>query len=117
LSDSLWMKLAEFGIDVVLIRPGNVVSEWAGIAAEHFKTVSAHTAYKSTAAHIRMLEKAEDKIGPQPIAVTKVVEKFLAAKRPKNSYTVGLDAKLLLFLRRLLPDRMFDRFVLSLIEP
>lgn len=50
LSDSLRMELAEFGIDVVVIRPGSVVSEWAGVAVEHFKSVSAHTAYKSTVA-------------------------------------------------------------------
>lgn len=115
LSDSLRMELAEFGIDVVIIRPGSVVSEWAGVAVEHFKSVSAHTAYKRTAAHIRMLEKAVGKTGIQPSAVAKAVEKSLAARRPKTRYTVGADAKLLLFLRRLLPDKTFDRFVLSLI--
>ena len=115
LSDSLRMELAEFGITVVVIQPGSVVSEWAGVAVEHFKSVSVHTAYKSTAAHIRMLEKAEGKIGLQPIAVAKVVEKALGTKRPKARYTVGTDAKALLFFRRILSDRMFDRFVLSLI--
>ena len=115
LSDSLRMELAEFGINVVVIRPGSVVSEWAGIAVEHFKSVSANTAYKNTVAHIRMLEKADGKTGIQPIAVAKCVEKSLTAKRPKPRYTVGADAKLLLFLKGILSDRMFDRFVLSLI--
>lgn len=114
LSDSLRMELTEFGINVVVIQPGSVVSEWAGVAVEHFKSVSKHTAYKSTAAHIRMLEKAEGKIGLQPIAVAKCVEKSLMSRKPKPRYTVGADAKLLLFLRRLLSDRTFDRFVLSL---
>lgn len=62
-----------------------------------------------------MLEKAVGKTGIQPIAVAKVVKKALAVKRPKPRYTVGADAKLLLFLKGILSDRMFDRFVLSLI--
>src|ERR1700748_2769420 len=47
LSDSLRNEVKQFGIDVVVIEPGGVKSEWAGIAAENLRKVSGSTAYKS----------------------------------------------------------------------
>ncbi|WP_399102438.1 SDR family NAD(P)-dependent oxidoreductase [Streptomyces sp. 11x1] len=40
LSDCLRMELKPFGIDVVVIEPGGVKSEWGGIAAQKARAVS-----------------------------------------------------------------------------
>src|ERR1700750_3490006 len=40
LSDSLRMEVKQFGIDVIVIEPGGVKTEWAGIAATHADAVS-----------------------------------------------------------------------------
>jgi NAD(P)-dependent dehydrogenase (short-subunit alcohol dehydrogenase family) len=38
LSHSLRMELRQFGIDVVIIQPGAIISEWNGIARQQLKT-------------------------------------------------------------------------------
>ena len=40
LSDCLRMELKPFGIDVVVIEPGGIRTEWPGIAAEKVRAVS-----------------------------------------------------------------------------
>ena len=44
-------------------------------------------------------------------ASSRAIERALTARRPKPRYAVGAGAKPLLFMRRLLSDRMFDRLM------
>jgi short-subunit dehydrogenase len=116
LSDSLRMELKEFGIDVVIIEPGAIITEWGGIAAEHMQKTSGNTAYKDlTLKHIKMFEKA-DKAGSPPIVVAKTIEKAINATRPKTRYATGGGAKIILFVRRILTDRMFDNLMLRMMK-
>jgi short-subunit dehydrogenase len=113
LSDSLRMGLKEFGIDVVIIKPGAIITEWGGISKENLLKVSGNTAYKSLAIkHARTFEAA-DKRGSLPIVVAKTIVRAAKARRPATRYAIGGGAKTILFLRRVLSDRMFDRLMLS----
>jgi NAD(P)-dependent dehydrogenase (short-subunit alcohol dehydrogenase family) len=107
------MELKQFGIDVVIIKPGAILTEWNSIARENLAKVSGNTAYKDLARrHVRMLANA-DKRGSSPEVVAKTILKASLARRPKTRYATGGGAKLILFLRSVLSDRMFDALMLG----
>ena len=60
LSDCLRVEVGRFCIDVIVIEPGAIRTEWAGIAREGLLQVSGAGAYaEQTKRHARLLETAE----------------------------------------------------------
>ena len=113
LSDCMRMELKQFGIDVVLIEPGAIITEWNSIARAHLLKVSGATAYGPLARkHVKLLAAA-DTYGSQPTVIAKTILRAVRAKRPATRYAAGAGAKLLLFMRAVLPDRVFDWLLLS----
>lgn len=114
LSDSLRMELRQFGINVVVIQPGAIRTEWSKIARQKLKEVSGKSAYKNLALrHIMMLENIDEKRSSGPIVIARVIEKAAIAENPRTRYVAGSGARLLMSLKRVLPDKVFDKLVLS----
>jgi NAD(P)-dependent dehydrogenase (short-subunit alcohol dehydrogenase family) len=110
LSDSLRMELHPFGIDVVVIQPGAILTEWNSIARDGLMKYSGNGAYRDGArSHIKMMASADQGSMPSPPSVVaRTIMKAVEARKPKTRYATGGGAKSILFLRRILSDRYFD---------
>lgn len=112
-SDSLRMEVAPFGIDVILIEPGGIKTDWGIIAAEHLKQSSVNGAYAAHASRVAggMMKNytGENLTSPKVIAVA--IGRAVIARRPKTRYAVGFGAKPAVFMKRILSDRAFDKLL------
>jgi NAD(P)-dependent dehydrogenase (short-subunit alcohol dehydrogenase family) len=113
LSDCLRLEVKPFGIDVVVIEPGSIKTEWGEIAAEALLAASGSGAYADQAkAMARSLgADATSRLRSPPTVIANAIAKAVTARRPKTRYAVGFAAKPLIGLRRLLPDRAFDTVI------
>jgi NAD(P)-dependent dehydrogenase (short-subunit alcohol dehydrogenase family) len=113
LSDCLRVEAAPFGVDVIVIEPGAIRTEWAGIARDGLLQMSGGSAYAELAKrHARMLATADtSSLASPPEVVARTIVRAVTARRPKTRYATGGGARTILFLRKILPDRMFDRLI------
>jgi NAD(P)-dependent dehydrogenase (short-subunit alcohol dehydrogenase family) len=114
LSDSLRMEVSPFGIRVVVIEPGAIKTEWAGISAVNLRERSADGPYAAQARQVAAVLDAgsgEGARGSAPAVVAEAIVKAATARRPRTRYVVGLGARPILLARRVLTDRGFDRML------
>lgn len=113
LSDSLRNEVRKFGINVIVIEPGATKSEWGTIALDSLLKVSGQTVYKDLADKTYEGFKRNADKKPEPIVIAELVKKAIEAKNPKTRYSGGYMASQLLFLKRILPDKLMDKLILS----
>jgi NAD(P)-dependent dehydrogenase (short-subunit alcohol dehydrogenase family) len=113
LSDCLRLETKPFGVNVVIIEPGGIRTEWSEIAAEHLRETSGHGAFavQATAVANAFTSPAMAKRSSPPDVIAKTIVKAATTQRPKTRYAVGSGAKPLIFLRRVLPDRAYDALI------
>lgn len=115
ISDALRFEARGFGIDVVLIEPGLIKSGFSEAAVSTMQ--SAASVYDEFHAAVARATKESYERGPlaklagRPDDVAKVIEKAIAARRPRARYVVSPSGKLLLAQRKLLSDRLWDWFL------
>ena len=116
-SDCLRMEVAAFGIDVVLIEPGGVKTDWGMIAADHLADSSKGGAYENqalkTSANMKRQYSSNMLSNPNIIAKTiaKTIAKAIKSRRPKTRYLIGFGAKPIVFMKTILPDRLYDKIM------
>jgi NAD(P)-dependent dehydrogenase (short-subunit alcohol dehydrogenase family) len=112
-SDSLRLELAPFGIHVVIIVPGAILTEWSDLAADSAVETSRGTAYEQQAEGLRrrFAQSYRPVVASRPDVVGKAVVKAATARRPRTRYRVGRGARSVRTARAVMPDRAFDALV------
>ena len=110
LSDALRMEVQPFGIDVMLIEPGGIKTNWGIIAAEHLSASSAGTVYEDAANHeAEILRKAySNDILSSPSVISKRISRAVHARKPRARYAVGFASSTSKFFHSVLPTRWWD---------
>lgn len=71
---------------------------------------SAYASQIKAVANSMRSESTNNRQSP-PSVIADTVEKIVTARKPRTRYVVGFAAKPLVTLRRILPDRAFDRVI------
>jgi NAD(P)-dependent dehydrogenase (short-subunit alcohol dehydrogenase family) len=118
ISDALRFEVRGFGVGVAIVEPGLIRTAFGDVAAA---SVTAATPSEGPYAAFNALVAKTTKeayergaiarLGAEPGAVAHAIERALCARRPRARYRVTASARLLLGVRRLLPDRAWDAFL------
>src|SRR6185437_3175506 len=103
LSDSLRVELKPFGIDVVIIEPGPILTEWSSIAVTSLLQNSEGTAYEQQAESMARTVSAAYAGGTatRPEVVGRRIARIAAARQTRSRYPVGRGARTIMSARRL----------------
>lgn len=129
-SDALRFEVAGFGVAVVVLQPGLILTRFGQAATASMDSLrpapggengSPYAAFNATVAKATgdVYENALlAKLGGPPEAVAKVVERAIGARRPRPRYRITPSAHMLIAQRKLVSDRMWDRMMrLQLPQP
>jgi NAD(P)-dependent dehydrogenase (short-subunit alcohol dehydrogenase family) len=117
ISDALRFEVAGFGVDVMVIEPGLIRTQFAETAATSIAGDDRDDAYSAFnaavgAATVGAYEPGGfSRFGGEPDDVAKTIERAIAARRPRTRYPVTPSARIIMFVRRLLTDRAWDAMV------
>ena len=115
ISDALRFEVRGFGIDVVVIEPGSIVTQFGDTAVAGLDPAT-NPADGPYAEFNRVVsQRVKDayegwisRFAAPPDTVARVIERAISARRPRTRYIVTPGARAMITTRRLLPDRAFD---------
>ena len=115
ISDALRFEVRNFGIDVVIIQPGIIRTNFdqAAVGALSDASAGESTYAEFNAAVAKSTREVYEegplaKLGGGPETVARAIEKAISARRPKARYRVTPSARLLTGVGRRIPTRMWD---------
>lgn len=114
-SESLRMEVDSLGIKVVLVEPGSFdTGIWTRGA------VMGKDAVKSTSPNfqrsLRMRTVIQKIPKADPIAVARVIAKVAQEPNPRLRYLVGRDARMQLWMKRVLPWKWYERLIANYLK-
>jgi NAD(P)-dependent dehydrogenase (short-subunit alcohol dehydrogenase family) len=118
-SDALRFEVRGFGIDVILLEPGLITTEFGNAAVASMRSVDEPDAAAAGDPYAKfnatvgsatqgVYEGPLRLLGAGPERVAKVIEKSIRKRRAPTRVTITPSAKLTIPSRRLLPDRAWD---------
>lgn len=114
-SDCLRLELSTFGIDVVIIEPGGIATEFGDVFQENLQGDTQNGPYAHMLQKVIEATKAMNSKNQlsSPGVITNLIDKAVHSKKPKTRYVAGAFAKPLMFMRKYFGDRIFDKLLES----
>jgi short-subunit dehydrogenase len=112
ISDGLRGELAPFGIKVVVIEPGFIITEFLEVASKEAKPITEQKSdYSPFFEGFSERYQRMRRIAGQPEDISSLVVKSLTLKNPRPRYAAPRHARVFIALRRWMPERIFDHFL------
>lgn len=118
-SDCLRLELKDKGIDVVIIEPGIIATEFGDVISQPLLDRSGNGPYSELAKTMAKATKetsSKPNAASPPTVISNLISKAVSANRPKTRYAAGKFAKPMIWIRKYLGDRIFDRVVMSQVK-
>jgi NADP-dependent 3-hydroxy acid dehydrogenase YdfG len=120
ISDAMRWEVRSFGVDVIVIEPGLIKTEFGETAAH---SVGEATPSEGPYAEFNQMVAAttvgayegRGAVGPETVA--KRIEKAISGRRPRTRYPITVGARVLLGVRKVLPDRGWDAMMRTQFKP
>jgi short-subunit dehydrogenase len=112
ISDGMRGELAPFGIKVVIIEPGFIITEFLEVSNEVSRPlIEQDSPYAPFFTGFSRGYERVRRIAGSPEDIAELIERSLSAARPRARYAAPRHARLALGLKRLLPERVFNYLV------
>jgi NAD(P)-dependent dehydrogenase (short-subunit alcohol dehydrogenase family) len=115
LGDSLRIELRRSGVQVALVAPGSVATPIWDKASAEFGDIVVPPSLQHDYGHVAAaMAKAVRNTASRAIPTERVagtIAQALGSKRMRSRYLLGLDAHAMVWMRRLLPDPIYDRVI------
>jgi NAD(P)-dependent dehydrogenase (short-subunit alcohol dehydrogenase family) len=110
ISDALRFEVAGFGVDVILIEPGLITTNFGDTSVKGVPQEGPYAEFNRKVAEAteHAYKGPLSKLGGGPETVAQTIHKALEAKRPRARYPVTPSARLMIAQRAMAPDRVWD---------
>jgi NADP-dependent 3-hydroxy acid dehydrogenase YdfG len=120
ISDAMRWEVRGFGVDVILIEPGLIKTEFGETAAHSVNEATPSEGpyaefNQQVAATTVGAYEGRGAVGPE--AVAKRIEKAISGRRSRTRYPITAGARVLLGVRKILPDRGWDAMMRTQFKP
>jgi NAD(P)-dependent dehydrogenase (short-subunit alcohol dehydrogenase family) len=111
ISDALRFEVRGFGVDVIIVEPGLIITNFGDTAAGSVGGADGpYASFNQDVARAteQVYKGPLAKLGGGPEVVAETISAALKAKRPRARYPVTTSARVMMGQRRLMPDRVWD---------
>jgi short-subunit dehydrogenase len=118
-SDCLRLELKPFNINVVILEPGAIATEFGDVLHEPMLKYSGNGPYGKL---VHKLAKTTQEMYSKPNAaspsslISNTILEIVNSQKPKTRYRVGKWAKPMVWIRLYLGDMLFDKVIMSQIK-